>query len=133
MTNHLMKYENYLTLKSLPKLVKFIEKHNITRPQLIRFLQREGMKVLKKESTDDIIRRINSEFPLPYIAAVLPKIKVKKASSKFDIDTWKADDLPKIKEHHHEYHAIKKDFKNLVMHENHKKVNDKYLNNIQFK
>ena len=78
------KYLEYKNKIELPKLRKFVKENRITREQLIRLIQRESdkKKVLKNESVDDLIKRINSEFGLDYAIFTLKKIKVKPKDKK---------------------------------------------------
>ena len=67
---------NYVSYKNkieLPKLKKLISDKKITRQQMILFLKKEGEKVLKTESDDNIIARINKGFGLYYVTRLLPK------------------------------------------------------------
>ena len=70
-------YADYLNKKQLPKLKKLIQDKSITREQLIGFLNKNQEKVFTKESTDEIIKRINEGYGLDYIKSALPKIKAK--------------------------------------------------------
>ena len=70
-------YQDYLNNKSLPKLIKLIKEKNVTREQLILFLNKEGETVFKKEKTDDIIKRINANYAIDYVKKKLPKLRAK--------------------------------------------------------
>ena len=70
-------YQLYKNKIELPKFKKLINDKKITRPQMILFLKKEGEKVLKTESDDNIIARINKEFGLDYVTRLLPKMRVK--------------------------------------------------------
>ena len=79
-------YQDYLNNKSLPKLIKLIKEKNVTREQLILFLNKEGETVYKKEKTDDIIKRINAGYAIEYVKLKLPSLKAKAKTQKaFDI------------------------------------------------
>ena len=61
------KYELYKQKKyrqAVQKLTNLVTQKKISRTQLIAFLNRHGEKVLKRESTADIINRISNRFSL---------------------------------------------------------------------
>ena len=72
------KYQAFKNKIELPKLRKFIKEKNISRETLVLFLNKEGEKVMKKESIDDIINRINSGFGLDYTIMILTKLRGRK-------------------------------------------------------
>ena len=70
-------YDEWKNAKQLPKLKKLIKDKDISRSMMVLFLKKNGEKVLTKESTDDIIKRINNAYGFDYVKDMLPKIKVK--------------------------------------------------------
>ena len=70
-------YQSYKNKIEFSKLKKLMNDKKITRQQMILFLKKEGEKVFKTESDDDIIARINKGFGLDYVTKLLPKMRVK--------------------------------------------------------
>src|SRR5689334_21150572 len=75
-------YQDFKNKISLTKLKKFFQEHNVTRWQLVAFLNHEEQKVLKSESIDAVIHRINNGFDLElYVFPMLLKMKKMKPKS----------------------------------------------------
>ena len=66
-------YESWKNAKLLPKLKKLIKDNNVSRESMILFLNQQGEKVLTKESTDNIIKRINAGYDIEYFKQHLKK------------------------------------------------------------
>ena len=60
-------YDLYKSTVQLKKIKKFIKEKGITRAQLVAFLNTEKKKVMKSESDDKIIERINDKFGPDYV------------------------------------------------------------------
>ena len=70
MVNSYQKWKNDISLKKFKKLIK---DNNVTRESMILFLNEHGEKVFTKESTDQIINRINEGYDFDYIKNNLKK------------------------------------------------------------
>ena len=66
-------YESWKNAKLLPKLKKLIKDNNVSRESMILFLNQQGETVFTKESTDDIIKRINTGYDIDYFKQHLKK------------------------------------------------------------
>ena len=62
----------------LEQLKSFIKNNEITRSALILFLQKKGAKVYKKDTTDEIIKRLDENFLHSVLVKELPKLKARK-------------------------------------------------------
>ncbi len=69
-------YEIYQNKVALNRLRKFIKQEDIPRSKLLGFLKIKGEPIIKGESTDDIIKRISSNYGTDSVIAKLKKIKI---------------------------------------------------------